>query len=238
MEGGFEVRIVILLGAVITAVSAHQLLGESPANADPPLDAKPANVAIIGDSYTGGSPLGGVGPAGWPELARDRLYKQGLLVVPTVTGLGGAGYVTVGTDGETLGQAVPRTVTPADKVVLFFAGMNDGTVPTDQVQAAAGAAFQSAHQIAPAARMLVIGPAWPNDQRDTPQVHRLRDAIKNAALSVGADFVDPIAEAWFATTPPGDIGADGVHPTDAGHVYLADQIEPHIRVELANAGVK
>ena len=49
----------------------------------------------------------------------------------------------------------------------------------------------------------------------------------------GAAFVDPIAERWFVGQP-GLIGADGVHPTDAGHEYMADKIAPaHQRAELA-----
>ena len=64
----------------------------------------------------------------------------------------------------------------------------------------------------------------------------LRDAIKNEALAVGADWVDPVADGWFADTPPDFIGVDNVHPTDAGHAYMADKIEPCIRDELVKAG--
>mgnify|MGYP002623887115 CR=1 FL=1 len=47
----------------------------------------------------------------------------------------------------------------------------------------------------------------------------------------GATFVDPIAEGWFVGRPE-LIGADGVHPTDAGHQYLADKIAPLIGARL------
>ncbi|CFS38985.1 Conserved protein of uncharacterised function%2C possibly exported [Mycobacterium tuberculosis] len=44
-------------------------------------------------------------------------------------------------------------------------------------------------------------------------------------------FVDPIADHWFVDRPE-LIGADGVHPNDAGHEYLADKIAPLISMEL------
>ena len=72
--------------------------------------------------------------------------------------------------------------------------------------------------------MLVIGPAWPT--ADPPRkVLRIRDTLAYVSSAVGAPFVDPIAERWFVGQP-GLIGADGVHPTDAGHAYLADKIAP------------
>ncbi len=39
-------------------------------------------------------------------------------------------------------------------------------------------------------------------------------------------------ERWFVDRPD-LIGADGVHPTDAGHQYMADMIGPRIRTQLS-----
>ena len=47
-------------------------------------------------------------------------------------------------------------------------------------------------------------------------------------------FVDPLAEGWFVGRPD-LIGADGVHPNDAGHAYLAEKIAPLIRSQLTVA---
>jgi lysophospholipase L1-like esterase len=52
------------------------------------------------------------------------------------------------------------------------------------------------------------------------------------AGTIGATFVDPIAEHWFVGRPD-LIGADGVHPNDAGHQYMADRIAPLIRTQLS-----
>ena len=46
------------------------------------------------------------------------------------------------------------------------------------------------------------------------------------------DVVDPLADGWFVGRPE-FIGADGVHPTDAGHAYMADKIVPLIRAQLS-----
>ena len=48
---------------------------------------------------------------------------------------------------------------------------------------------------------------------------------------MGATWIDPIAERWFVGRPD-LIGADGVHPTDAGHAYMADKIAPLIAAQL------
>lgn len=52
------------------------------------------------------------------------------------------------------------------------------------------------------------------------------------AQLAGATFVDPIAARWFVSRPD-LIGADGVHPTDAGHAYMAGKIAPLIGTQLA-----
>ena len=61
---------------------------------------------------------------------------------------------------------------------------------------------------------------------------RIRDALKYQAGVAGATFVDPIAAGWFVGRPD-LIGKDGVHPTDAGHAYMADKIAPLIRAQLS-----
>ena len=76
----------------------------------------------------------------------------------------------------------------------------------------------------------MIGPAWPT--ADPPaSILRIRDVLGYQAQLAGATFVDPITARWF-TGRPDLIGRDGVHPTDAGHAYMADRIAPLIGAEL------
>ena len=70
----------------------------------------------------------------------------------------------------------------------------------------------------------MIGPPWPT--ADVPDsLLQIRDVLNAAARAAGAAFVDPIGDRWFVDRPD-LIGADGVHPTDAGHAYLAAKIAP------------
>lgn len=201
-----------------------------PVTTTPPV--VPVKVAVIGDSYTGGSGVGGVGVRGWPALTWEKLRKEGIPVAPVVGALPGSGYVHRGSQGGgVFGEQVPKLVTADTRLVVFFNGVNDVNEAVDEVHAAALSDFQAAKQIAPQAKLLVIGPAWPNSARPS-NLLALRDTIKDAATEAGATWVDPVAEGWFTDTPQ-LIGEDGVHPTDDGHTYLADRIEPHIREELS-----
>jgi hypothetical protein len=58
----------------------------------------------------------------------------------------------------------------------------------------------------------------------------IRDVLGADARTVGATFVDPIAERWFVGRPE-LIGKDGA-PRDAGHAYMADKIAPLIQAQL------
>ena len=81
-----------------------------------------------------------------------------------------------------------------------------------------------ARATAPGAKLLVIGPPWPTADVP-PAVLQIRDVLGMQAGMAGATFIDPIAERWFVDRPD-LIAPDGVHPTDAGHDYLAGLIAP------------
>jgi lysophospholipase L1-like esterase len=87
-----------------------------------------------------------------------------------------------------------------------------------------------ARQIARSAKFLVIGPPWPSAD-PPPTIRRIRDVLGYQAELAGATFVDPIAARWFVGKPE-LIGADGVHPTDAGHIYMAEKLAPMIGAQL------
>ena len=87
-----------------------------------------------------------------------------------------------------------------------------------------------ARHTAPDARVLVIGPPWPT-AAPPPAVLTIRNSLRAQAAAIGATFVDPIDAGWFVGRPD-LIGHDGVHPTDAGHVYLAEKIAPLIYSQL------
>jgi lysophospholipase L1-like esterase len=215
--------------ALLVSAGAERPIGVSH-NVIVVLNSSLNRVAVIGDSYTTGGDLGGLGPNGWTARAWRGLAEYRIPITADVGAEGGAGYGTRGNRGSLFEDLTARTVKPDDVLVVFFGSRNDQGVDPTQVSILAYGTFQLARRIAPSAIFLVIGPPWPT--ADPPAaVVRIRDALQYQAGLAGATFVDPIAERWFVGQP-GLIGADGVHPTDAGHEYLAKKIVPLIAAQL------
>jgi len=189
------------------------------------------HIAVIGDSYTTGGDLGGLGANGWTARAWQLLTQQGTTVAADVAAEGGAGYGTRGNHGSVFEDLTVDAVKPDDALVVFFGSRNDQGVDPTQLSILAWGTYQLARRTAPKARFLVIGPPWPTADPPDP-VLRIRDALRYQARVAGATFVDPIAAGWFVGRPD-LIGKDGVHPTDAGHAYMADKIAPLIRAQLS-----
>jgi lysophospholipase L1-like esterase len=189
------------------------------------------HVAVVGDSYTTGTDEGGVGPRSWTARAWQTLAHGGERIAPDVAAEGRAGYGAPGDHGSIFEDLTAHAVKSDDALVVFFGSRNDQGVDPALVAGKARDSFDLAHILAPSARLLVIGPPWPT--ADVPgSVLRIRDVLSAAASAARATFVDPIAERWFVNIP-GLIGADGVHPNDAGHQYMADKIAPLIRRQLS-----
>jgi lysophospholipase L1-like esterase len=211
-----------LLSARSTTVRHNEILT---------LDAAVNQIAVIGDSYTTGGDEGGLGAKGWTTRAWQLLAREGVPVTADVAAEGGAGYGTRGDHGSVFEDLTADAVKPADALVVYFGSRNDQGVDPTQLSILAYGTFQLAHNSAPSARFLVIGPPWPT--ADPPDnVLRIRDALKYQAGVAGATFIDPIAAGWFVGRPD-LIGKDGVHPTDAGHAYMAEKIAPLIDAQLA-----
>jgi lysophospholipase L1-like esterase len=194
------------------------------------LDASVNHIAVVGDSYTTGGDLGGLGPSGWTARAWQLLADQGIRVTADVAAEGGAGYGTRGNHGSVFEDLTADAVKPDDVLVVYFGSRNDQGVDPAQLSILAWGTFQLARRTAPSAKFLVIGPPWPTADPPGP-VLKIRDALKYQAGLVKATFIDPIAAGWFVGRPE-LIGKDGVHPTDAGHAYMAEKIAPLIGAQL------
>lgn len=187
-------------------------------------------VAIIGDSYTGGSPFGGEGDKGWPTLVTAQLRKQGVRIYPDMSPQGGSGYALRGPEGGVFADQVKTVVRPDDRLVVLFGSRNDVDVSPAELAPAVQRTLVEVKEKVPSAKLLVIGFPWVGDPYSGAL--QARDVLKTAAEALGATFVDPLAEGWFVGRPE-LIGSDGVHPSDAGHVYMADKIAPLIAQQLA-----
>lgn len=225
---------VVMVAGVVAVVAGTGYLSrdhESPRHYETvPLSASPNRIAVVGDSYTAGYEDTGRGAANWTERAWQNLAGRGVYVSADVAAEGGAGYGVRGNRGALYGDLTRRAVRPDDALVVFFGSRNDQDVEPGELSRLIADTLGLARRTAPGARMLVIGPPWPT--ADVPgNVWRIRDVLSTEARVVGAEFVDPLAERWFVGLPD-LIGPDGVHPTDAGHAYMADRIAPLIGAQL------
>lgn len=214
------------LALVVSMVGGHPARAYAAPTGDFPL----YHIAVIGDSYTSGTDEGGRGPNAWTVRAWRTLARQGVRVAADVAAEGRAGYGERGDHGNVFGDLTASAVKPDDVLLVFFGSRNDEGVDPNLLARMADDTFALARRIAPSARLLVIGPPWPTAEVPD-RVLQIRDIINAQARYAGAAFVDPIANSWFVGRPD-LIGADGVHPNDAGHAYLADKIAPLIADQL------
>ena len=209
------------------------IMGAAVFSASTALGSTESRIAVIGDSYTAGSGEGGNGPHSWPELAWELLARLGVDVDADVAAEGGAGYGQRGSGGSLFEDLTAQAVRRNDDLIVYFGSRNDEAVDPQKFPSSAATTFNLARFAAPAAKVLVIGPPWPTASPPSA-VLKIRDLLREQAAMVGAEFVDPITEGWFVGRPE-LIGQDGVHPTDAGHVYMAEKIAPLIYDRLTIA---
>ncbi|RAM35805.1 SGNH/GDSL hydrolase family protein [Arthrobacter globiformis] len=195
---------------------------------------KMPRLLVIGDSYSGGSNEGGNKEKGWPVLAQTQVTSDGSRLHLDLQARGGSGYVLVGPTGQNFQQALASAKGAPYDVVLVFGSINDQPADVTSVDKAARDLYAAALKASPKAELIVVGPSWMNDD-PTPEVLAIRDVLRNAAAASRATFVDPIADKWFMGEATQYIGKDGKHPTDAGHVYMADRLAPVIKKAVTSA---
>ena len=232
-----------LLAAVVAVVLAiGQPWEPTPTPFDPQIAAaasarwdaahsQPTKVTVIGDSYTGGSLMGGSDQAhNWVFLAAGLLQKQKINIEVNSLGAGGSGYVATGQTNRTFDQLIPGAIGPDTKLIVFFGSRNDAGYAAT-VERSAARAFADAKRASPTAKLLVIGPPWTNGNPPASLL-AARDGVQAATVAAGGVFVDPLADHWFTGPDSKLISTDGVQPTDAGHAYMAAKIAPQLAAIL------
>jgi lysophospholipase L1-like esterase len=179
--------------------------------------AKP-RVDFLGDSYTTGTVLGGIGATGYPALlSKAEGWDHRLDAV------GGTGYVNKGKSEPFIARVSAIVRDHPDAVIVLGSRNDHASFAT--LKAAVTSVLDRLRGWLPRAKLIVIAPPWVNSMVPAP-ILRDTDAIGAAARSIpGVVFIDPVSEGWFAGGESKLIGADGVHPTDAGHAYMARLIE-------------
>lgn len=215
--------VVLFLAAVVGAgvVISHGPAADPAAGTAPGYTAPPQGraLAVLGDSYSSGSEMGGNGQAGWPTqlaaLNRLKLYNDS---VP------GTGYVAHDPGTKPFPERVGALLKTHPYWVIVWAARDDVGKPLDKISQAMRATLDPIKKTLPDAKIIVIGPAWINGNVPKPYL-RTRDTEKAVALQEGLHFIDPIAEGWFSNDDAAFIGNDRVHPTDQGHQHILFEIQ-------------
>lgn len=191
-------------------------------------DPKPLHgvVAIIGDSY-----MAGADPAD-PDSGMAGKVAEDLGMNLSNFSLGGTGYLRSGPTHD-YDYAAQVTLALKSKADLYIVdgGANDwldiydtGSKDLDDLAAAAREVYAELKAGARKAEIVVIGPIWPAVPADDG-ILEMRDVLKDEAEAAGLPFIDPIAEEWLTADNVEDlIGADSIHPSQAGKNYFAEHV--------------
>ena len=212
-----------LMAAGVVGLALAVTSGSAAQTRTLPTAAPPVRLVVVGDSLSTGH---GTSPQqAWPALIRQEPLGAGLEVVNAAQN--GSGYLSPGDFDGTFGTEVEDFVTPDTGIVVFFGSENDlGYAPSD-VGDAALAAMDRAEALAPAAKIIVVGPPSYTAVPD-PALVDISGQLKAAARQAGGEFVDPIAEGWISDDFDDLIGPDGDHPTVQGQHYLLEHIGAHL----------
>jgi lysophospholipase L1-like esterase len=190
-------------------------------------------IAVVGDSYTTGSPMDSGPEFTWSALMVDDLRRDRPELVLTVEAGGGSGYTTGGFRQLNFQQLAQVSMPAEPDLIIVFGSLNDSRSKPSGARVAARSLMGWLGAERPDATILVIGPPWVND-RVPANLFQIRDAVRDAAVEAGATFIDPLDEGWFAGPNAALIGDDNVHPTDAGQRHLAELITPRVEQLLAS----
>jgi lysophospholipase L1-like esterase len=177
-----------------------------------------AKAVFLGDSYTTGLNGAGMGRRGWPAIVGRTLGWRTVNLA-----VAGTGFMNPGWTNQPVGTRVAAAIRQKPDVVVIASGHNDWHWSAATTARAADAVLDRLHRALPDAVLVIVAPIWSNG---TPPARclDLRDHLRRTARSLHAIFVDPLADRWFAGTRQRLIGGDGIHPTDAGHRYIAQRI--------------
>ncbi|MFZ3485568.1 SGNH/GDSL hydrolase family protein [Sphingomonas sp. 3-13AW] len=185
-------------------------------------------IAFLGDSYSQGTGAPSVARS-WAAAAAGQLQMDAWS-----DGVGGAGWNSAGANAPVARVAKGiAALTRAPDIVVTALGYNDGGADAaglanlrmryDATVAAIRAAW-------PEASLVTLGPWTPLGA--TPALGSIRAALMQAAAAGRSPFVD--VENLVGVGNRGIYtGADNVHPTGAGHLYLGRRIGQAVAAALA-----
>lgn len=204
--------------------------------------ARGGRLGILGDSVSDGSSENtGAGIGTWT-------YRAARLLGCTDVWdqcRGGTGYITPGSY-TTFANRVTGDITPYsfDRLIVW-GGYNDSGGSQSAIQSAAESLFATLKgEVVAGGEIYVMG-CWSPTGSPTSTLTNTDATLKAAALTAGLPFISTISGevrdgagtlldtqgAWITDeNETGYIGADNVHPNDAGHVYLARRVVEALKV--------
>lgn len=177
-----------------------------------------STAVFLGDSFTSGWNGAGIGARGWPRLVgADQEWQTVNLAVA------GTGFINPGWTNQPIGSRVAEAIRRGPDVIVVAGGHNDSRWSAVATARAADEVIDRLHVAASDALLVIVAPIW---QDGSPPLRclALRDHLRRKAASIGAVFIDPLAEGWFSGASHRLIGPDGLHPTDAGHRFIAERV--------------
>lgn len=221
------------VAGVVAGIVLAATLGGCATAPVPPFTPAPSGTAgkllvAVGNSFVGGSPMDSGTARRWPGLVATRLGMR-----LDVISAGASGYADPGDHDFTYRDLVREIPSDAD-VVVIMGSDDDATHPPEEIEREARVALGEAVVRAPHAQIIVTSTPWVEKDPDRG-ILNTRDAVRAVATELGLEYIDGLGT-WLVTGPPGQIGADGLHPTDLGHARLADALVGPIRAAAERAG--
>lgn len=214
-----------IAGVAAVALLMAILGGCAPAPAPPPVVSASGTadrlLVAVGNSFVGGSAMDSGAAHRWPALIAAELNMR-----LDVIAAGSSGYADAGDDDLTYPDLAQRIPADAD-VVVIMGSDDDAPHPPADIERGAREALTVAIARAPHARIIVTSTPWvePDPGDD---ILNTRDAVRTVSSELGLTYVDGLGT-WLVTGPPGQIGVDGLHPTDLGHAQIARDLIGPIR---------
>ena len=205
---------------IAAAQASESAAASSSATARKASDAAEAariDIAVLGDSYTAGSPMDSGEQSEWPALLTAAHPWD-----VTRYAVGGTGFVAGRDAGTDFAARVPDIVAAKPAVVLVEGGHDDSGSSPAEVAAAASTVLTDLRTGLPDAKIIVLGVLWPGSA--PTKVFAIDGSLKAVTDDVGGVFVDALRQGWFDGANGRLIGSDGTNPTDEGHAALAQRI--------------
>lgn len=193
-------------------------------------------ILVLGDSFTAGSSQNtGAGAGTWfHRFARLLGYEDAWN-----TSIGGTGYVADNSGASvTFGDRAAVDVgSHSPERVIVWGGYNDVLNAQSAIDTAARDLYRTLTTYLDS-YIVVVGPTSSNGS-PTASYTATTATLRSAAADWKMPFIDPLTGsaydkngtliattgAWITTANPTVyIGADAVHPTDAGHTYIASRM--------------